>query len=231
MIDPEALQSVRSRIDRARRRAGLQDAPPVEIVAVTKSFSVEAIRDAYEAGLRSVGETRVQEAREKMDRLPQLPGLILRMIGHLQSNKARKAVELFDTIDSVDSVKLGRLVSTIAAKQARRMSILLQVNTARDPAKFGFDPERLDDLLEMVELPGVNVEGLMTIGALTPQEEETRRTFRRLRRLMDEMNNELAPDLRLRHLSMGMTNDFEMGVEEGASMVRIGTALFGPRPA
>lgn len=232
MISPEALESIRDRIDRARVRAGRDEtSPPVEIVAVTKAFPSEAIIAAYEAGLRSIGETRVQEARDKLDRLPELPGLTLRMIGHLQSNKARKAVELFDTLDSIDSVKLGKLVSTAAGQLEKPVPVLLQVNTARDPDKFGFDPDDVESLLEMLELPGIKVEGLMTIGALTPREEETRRTFRRLYELREAMNNHLAPEVRLRELSMGMTGDFEIGVEEGATMVRIGTALFGPRPA
>ncbi|MFQ6675085.1 MAG: YggS family pyridoxal phosphate-dependent enzyme [Fidelibacterota bacterium] len=231
MTVPEALRSIRERIEGARRRAGRQNSPPVEVVAVTKAFPAQAITDAYRAGLRAVGETRVQEARRKVERLPQLPGLTVRMIGHLQSNKARKAVELFDTIDSVDSVKLGRLISRIAREQGKVMPILLQVNTAEDPAKFGFDPGQVDELMELVYLAGIRVEGLMTIGALTARPEETRETFRRLRRLRDRMNKALPPSKKLHHLSMGMTGDFEIGVEEGATMVRIGTALFGPRPA
>ncbi|MFQ6615326.1 MAG: YggS family pyridoxal phosphate-dependent enzyme [Fidelibacterota bacterium] len=231
MIDPGALSSIREGIDRARKRAGLEDAPPVEIVAVTKGFPKEAIDSAYRAGLRSIGETRVQEAGEKMDRLPELPGLTLRMIGHLQSNKARKGVSLFDTIDSVDSVKLGKRISRIASQQRTVMPVLLQVNTGGDPAKFGFSLNDVGDLIELVHLPGIRVEGLMTIGALTTDTEETRRTFRRLRQLRDQLNEQLAPGVRLHHLSMGMTADFKIAVEEGATMVRIGTALFGPRPA
>lgn len=230
MISAQALTSIRERIDRARERVGLEDAPPVEIVAVTKAFPREAIMEAYQAGLRSIGETRVQEARKKRNELPDLPGLTLRMIGHLQSNKARKAVDLFDTIDSVDSVKLGKRIARFATEKDRVMPILLQVNTARDPAKFGFDPDEMDALIELVHLPGIRVEGLMTIGALTTRSEQTRQTFGQLRQLKDSMNEQLAPEVRLHHLSMGMTADFEIGVEEGATMVRIGTALFGSRP-
>ncbi|MFQ6673191.1 MAG: YggS family pyridoxal phosphate-dependent enzyme [Fidelibacterota bacterium] len=231
MIKPGALKSIREKIEMARIRAGREGDPPVEIVAVTKAFPAGAIAAAYGAGLRTIGETRIQDATEKFREVGELPGLKRRLIGHLQSNKAGKAADCFDWIDSVDSVKLGRRLSSIAGTRGKAIPVLVQVNTARDPAKFGFGPEQTEELLELLDLPGLKVGGLMTIGALTEDEAKIRRTFRDLRELRDLLNEQLPAHDRLSELSMGMTGDFEIAVEEGATMVRIGTALFGPRPS
>ena len=185
---------------------------------------------AYEAGLRSIGENRVQEALGKYGDLEKLAGLNLRLIGHLQSNKARKAVDLFDTIDAVDSVKLARKLSNIAHEKGIEIPVLIEVNTAGDPAKFGFDTTETGEMLEITELDGVKVEGLMTIGTLTEDEGQIRAAFRDLREVRDKINHEAGTGKQLVHLSMGMSGDFEIAVEEGATMVRLGTVLFGTRP-
>lgn len=230
MIDPATLKSVRDRIDKARLRAGRQQEPPVEIVAITKAFPASTIIKAYDASVRAIGENRVQEAARKFQELPPLAGLEKRLVGHLQSNKARKAVDLFDTIDSIDSLKMARRLGTIAAEQNRQLFVLIQVNSADDPGKFGFDVSQKDQMLEVINMDRLTVEGLMTIGELTEDESRVREAFRRLRNLRDELNTFLPPEKQLNHLSMGMSGDFEIAVEEGATMVRLGTALFGPRP-
>lgn len=230
MISAAALKSVRDRIERARSRTGRANEPPIEIIAVTKAFPPETIIRAYKSGVRSIGENRVQEAMVKFKEVPDLPGLKRRLIGHLQSNKARKAVNLFDTIDSVDSVKLGRKLSSIAKETGKEIPTLIQVNTADDPAKYGFDSSQTEEILKVINLEGLRAEGLMTIGTLTQDKSITRETFKGLWDLRDELNDQLPREKQLIHLSMGMSGDYEIAVEEGATMLRLGTVLFGPRP-
>lgn len=230
MINEASLSSVQGRIESALRRTGQSTTTPIEIVAITKGFPLDAIISAVELGLTSIGENRVQEAEEKFAHLPELPPIKLRFVGHLQSNKARLAVELFDTIDSVDSVKLARRLSRIGKKKEVPVEVLLQVNVDQDPAKSGFDPEKPDELLEIVQLKGLTVSGLMTIGVFTTDEPRKRETFRALWEFRDSINGQLPQSHKLKHLSMGMSDDYEIAIEEGATMVRIGTALFGPRP-
>ena len=230
MISAATLKSVRDRIEKARSRTGRENEPPVEIIAVTKAFPPDTIIRAYKSGVRSIGENRVQEAMVKFKEVPDLPGLKRRLIGHLQSNKARKAVNLFDTIDSIDSVKLGRKLSSIAKETGKEIPTLIQVNTADDPAKYGFDSSQTEEILEVINLEGLRAEGLMTIGTLTQDKSITRETFKRLWNLRDELNDQLPREKQLIHLSMGMSGDYEIAVEEGATMLRLGTVLFGPRP-
>lgn len=230
MITAASLKSVQDRIDGARSRSGRHDDPPIEIIAVTKAFAFEAILGAYQTGLRSIGEVRVQEASAKFRRIPELPGLKRRLIGHLQSNKARNAVDIFDTIDTIDSVKVANKVASIAREQGDVIPVLVQVNTAEDPAKFGFKSQETEEILEIMSMEGLKVEGLMTIGELTKDEPKIRGVFRRLRILRDELNAQVSQEKRMVHLSMGMSADFEIAVEEGATILRLGTILFGPRP-
>ena len=230
MINLTTLELVRERIENALSSTSRENEPPVEIVAVTKAFPGKYIISAYESGLLTIGENRVQEAEQKFKKLPQLPGLKRRLIGHLQSNKARKALAIFDTIDSVNSIKLARRLSKATAEKGEPFPVLAQVNTAADPAKFGFALNETDLLLEMADLPGLRVDGLMTIGEITQDKARIRRTFQRLREMRDNLNAQLTNEKQMRELSMGMTADFEMAVEEGATMIRIGTALFGERP-
>jgi len=230
VINRTVLKSVRTRIETAQSRVGREKAPPIEIIAVTKAFPANTIEEAYHAGVRSIGENRVQEAIEKFKEIPPLPGLKRRLIGHLQTNKARKAVDLFDTIDSIDSIKLARKLSGIEQEPDKELPCLVQVNTARDPAKFGFNPSQIEEIIEIIDIKGLNVEGLMTIGALVEDETQIRLTFQKLREMKEKINVHLSQEKQLIHLSMGMSADFEIAVEEGATMLRIGTALFGPRP-
>ena len=215
------------RIEASCRRVG-RDAAEVTVVAVTKTVAPERIRAALDAGLDTFGENRVQEALAKMS---DVPGARWHLVGPLQSNKARRAIAAFDVIETVDGVELARRLDRLVDEErpGERMPALLQVNVDRDPAKGGFDPDVLVGAVgEILELRRLEVRGLMTVGRLVPDAEDARPTFRALR--------ELSERLRARHaglgpeLSMGMTDDFEVAIEEGATSVRIGRAIFGERP-
>ena len=215
----ENLEHVRERIEAACRQVGRMSSE-VTLIGVTKTVGVEAVVEAYEAGLRDFGENRVQEALAKMEAVRQL-GFEPRwhMIGHLQTNKVKIAAGRFGIIHSVDSV---RLANEISRRYESLVPVLLEVNVAQDAAKFGFAPEEVAAALrEIAVLPHLDARGLMTIAPQTNNPEETRPTFRRLRALSDE--------LELSELSMGMSGDFEVAVEEGATMIRVGTAIFGSR--
>ena len=229
MINQDALKSVQERIEAARARANRENDPPVQIVAITKTFPASAIESAHRAGIENIGENRIQEASQKFPHLTDLPGLTKRLVGHLQSNKAGKAIDLFDAIDSIDSVKLARRLSMLMAETDSNYESLLQVNTGQDSAKHGFHPENLETLLEALELKNLGVKGLMTIGVFTSDETTTRKTFQKLRQIKERLNRHLPEEDQLTELSMGMSSDYEIAVEEGATMLRIGTALFGER--
>jgi hypothetical protein len=202
----------------------------VKIIAVTKTHPVATIVNAYNAGLRIIGENRVQEAAAKFSNLPELPGLEKRMIGHLQSNKANKAMALFDTIDSVDSLKLAEKINKAADSIDRKIDTLIEINTSAEESKHGFSPEHIDDMLACLSFPNLKIRGLMTIGPLTNVEDKIRKAFIQLRELQDELNRQLPEGAdSLTELSMGMSGDFEVAIEEGSTMVRLGTILFGPR--
>jgi pyridoxal phosphate enzyme (YggS family) len=222
-----ARERVLDRIAAACARAG-RDASEVTLVAVSKTIPAEALRDAVAAGLDLLGENRVQEALAKA---PEVPGARWHLVGPLQSNKARRALELFDTIATVDSVDLARRLDRLVpeVRPEPRYPVLVQVNVDLDPAKAGFAPGDVEAALgEILQLPHLAVGGLMTVGRLTSDVVESRRTFRGLR--------ELSMRLRARQptlgpgLSMGMTDDFEIAIEEGATIVRVGRAIFGERP-
>jgi pyridoxal phosphate enzyme (YggS family) len=220
------FQSIQQRVAAACARAG-RDPASVTLVAVSKGQGPELVRRASELGLKLFGESKVQEAKFKIGQCP--GNLHWHMIGHLQSNKARDAVHLFEMIQSVDSFALAQEINKFAERAAKTMPVLLEVNLAGEATKFGF---RSDQLLR--ELPAINalkkveVQGLMTIAPWTHDSEKVRPHFRRLRELQIEGANVLGAPLL--HLSMGMSADFEIAIEEGATMIRIGTALFGPRP-
>jgi PLP dependent protein len=219
------LESVRTRIAQACERAGRSPAA-VELLAVTKTHPPETVRAAAELGLAVFGESKVQEAKAK---IPLCPGnLRWQMIGHLQSNKARDAVQLFDLIESVDSLHLAQELGKWAERAAKRLPVLLEVNLAGEASKFGYRPEQLlAELKELNALERLEIDGLMTIAPWTPEPEQARPVFRRLRELKTECEQVLGAPLR--HLSMGMSGDLEVAIEEGATLVRVGTALFGPR--
>ncbi|MGH9803835.1 MAG: YggS family pyridoxal phosphate-dependent enzyme [Candidatus Acidiferrales bacterium] len=216
----ERLEHVQERIASAMRRAGRTD--EVTLVAVTKLVDVDRIAEAYRAGVRHFGENRVQEFEDKR-RLLTLPSAVWHMVGHLQSNKAKRAAELFQTIDSVDSESVAAKLSIAASGPGRRLPVLVQVNVGGEGTKSGVDPDELNRFIETLSrLDALEVRGLMTIPPFLEPAERVRPYFARLR--------ELGEKLGLRELSMGMSHDFEIAIQEGATQVRIGTALFGERP-
>jgi len=215
-----------------------RDAASIEVVAVTKTVPPERILAAIDAGFTTLGENRVQERQAKVGEIdavstwPAGEQPRWHLIGPLQSNKARRAVELFDMIETVDSLALAQRLDRIAAelRPAGRLPVLLQVNVDADEAKAGFDPAGLErDLAELLALPALSVQGLMTVGHVVPEPELARPTFVALRELSERLRAR-EPGLGTA-LSMGMTDDFEVAVEEGATLVRIGRAIFGARPA
>lgn len=223
------VRAVRARVAAAAQRAG-RSPDDVLIVAVSKTVDAERVRAAYELGLKTFGENRVQEARAKIGAL-HLPLLRWELIGHLQSNKVARATELFTRIQSVDSPSLARALDAQAARLGRQLPVLLEVNVAGEATKYGLPPAGLVETARAVAaLPHLRVEGLMTVAPLCPNAEQVRPVFRQLRALRDDLRREL-PTSAWPHLSMGMTDDFEVAIEEGATIVRIGRALFGERPS
>ncbi|MGB9724366.1 MAG: YggS family pyridoxal phosphate-dependent enzyme [Chloroflexia bacterium] len=224
------LANVRERISEACRRAGRR-AEEVGIVAVTKSFPAEVVRAAVAAGLSEIGENRVQEARDKRALLGDLAGVRWHLVGHLQKNKAGLALALFDLIHSVDDVELARVLERRAAALGRTVPVLLEVNVGEEASKFGFPP-REEVLFQAVEailvLPHLRLEGLMTVAPIVSDPEEVRPTFARLRTLRERLRGRF-PEAPWTHLSMGMTDDYVVAVEEGATLIRLGRALFGER--
>jgi hypothetical protein len=223
----ENLAAIRQRIAAACARAG-RDAASVTLLAVSKTHPPEAIRAAVEAGQLLFGENRVQEAKAK---IPLSPGRARwQFIGHLQSNKVREAVELFEMIQGVDSLAIAREISKRAVQAARTTPLLLEVNVAGEGSKFGYGPEQLlGELAELNALPKIEIHGLMAIPPYTPVAERTRPYFQKLRERKVRAEDKLGAPLP--QLSMGMSGDFEVAIEEGATIVRVGTALFGERVA
>ena len=201
----------------------------VEIVAVTKTFSSEAILAAFAEGILNIGENKIQEAEYKFPQLPNLPKLKKRLIGHLQSNKVNKAINLFDTIDTIDSKKIAQRLDNSLKKTNKTKEVLLQVNASKDVAKYGFDLNDQEQMLDVINYKHLVVKGLMTIGEFTRDEKKTRKTFILLRQLKDKLNDQLESDKKLTDLSMGMSSDFNIAIEEGSTQIRLGTALFGSR--
>jgi len=220
------LDEIRRRIGSACARVG-RDPGLVHLVAVSKGQPPAAVDAAVAAGQLLFGENKVQEARAK---IPLCSGRASwQMIGHLQTNKCRAAVELFGMVHSVDSLHLARELQRWAERRERRIEVLLEVNLAGESSKFGYRPEILRrEWAELRGLPDLAFRGLMTLAPWTPDPEKARPVFRGLRELREQLQDEFQADLP--HLSMGMSGDFEVAVAEGATLVRIGTALFGPRP-
>lgn len=223
----ETLPAVRDRIARAVERGGRGGA--VRIVAVTKGHPPDAAAAAVRAGLRVLGENRVQELGEKVAVVGR-EAAEWHLIGHLQRNKARQALELFDLIHSVDSPRLARTLAGEAERAGRVVRGLLQVNVSGEETKGGFEGDEVVDALGSVsEFPGLEIHGLMTMAPWTGEEAVLRRTFAAARRVLEESMRQVPAALKGSELSMGMSNDFEIAIEEGATMVRLGTVLFGER--
>ena len=221
----ENLERVREQIARATAKSG-RSPDDIELVAITKTHPAEKVREAIEAGQTLFGESRVQEARVK---IPELPSNIRwHLVGHLQKNKIRHALPLFELFHSVDSLALGQEMNRIAADEGMRPRVLLEVNVAGEGSKFGFAPDKLrEQMEELLAAQRLSILGLMTIPPLVDEAEASRRYFVQLRELRNRLQTEFHVDLP--QLSMGMTQDFPIAVEEGATLVRVGTAIFGER--
>jgi pyridoxal phosphate enzyme (YggS family) len=222
---PENLKSIQQRIESACERAG-RDPASVTLLAVAKGQPPELVNEAAALGVTLIGENKVQEAKAK---IPLCSGKVRwQFIGHLQTNKCRDAVELFEMIQSVDSLHLAAEINKRAEQAAKRMPVLIEVNLAGEASKFGYRPETLlAELKQVNALPRLEIHGLMTVPPWADDPEKVRPIFRQLRELKAQCEEILGAPLP--HLSMGMSGDFEVAIEEGASLVRIGTALFGPR--
>ncbi|HEX2076286.1 MAG TPA: YggS family pyridoxal phosphate-dependent enzyme [Longimicrobium sp.] len=217
---------VRERIEAARARAGRAD--EVTLVAVTKTHPAEVVRAAIAAGIGDVGENRVQEMDEKVRDVGRR-AVRWHLIGHLQRNKAARAAAIADLVHSLDSVRLAEALSAEAVKAGVTIPALVQVNTSGEESKFGLSPDQaIDAVARMAELPGLRLEGMMTMAPFTGDQAVIRRTFAAARRLCEEAARQV-PAFTGRHLSMGMSNDFETAVEEGSTLVRVGSTLFGER--
>jgi hypothetical protein len=219
----ENVASMKARIEAAARRAG-RAPEAILLVAVSKTWPPEVVQEAVEAGLTTFGESRTHEAKTKM---PQLAGnLHWHLIGHLQTNKARDAVALFEMVESVDSVRLGCELNKWAERAGKTLAVLLECNVSGESSKFGFKPAEIAQLLpELNNLGRLEVRGLMTMAPFFKEPENARPVFRLLRELRDRLQRQHG--IPLPELSMGMTNDFEVAIEEGATIVRIGTGIFG----
>jgi PLP dependent protein len=223
---PGRLDEVRGRIELAARRSG-RPAGQVTLVGAIKTVPTAVVVEAVRSGLTDLGESRIQETEQRRDALARAP-VRWHMIGHLQRNKAGRAVELFDRIHGLDGLALAETLSRRARAVGRTIAVLVQVNVSGEASKFGVPPAALEPVLESVAgLAGLALDGLMTIGAEVSTPEAARPGFARLRELRDRAERTLG--LELPELSMGMSGDYEVAVEEGATLVRIGSALFGPR--
>ena len=217
------MGSVEERVEKLLRRVP----PGVTVLAATKDRTVQEIRQAIDAGIAHIGENYVQEAATKRQALGE--GVTWHMIGRLQANKVPKAVQVFDWIQTLDSMDLARKLNQARATQGRPLPVLIQVNVGREPQKGGVLPEELPPFARhLLELPHLRLKGLMALPPAPPTPEDSRPSFRAMRRLFDQLRAELGTP-HFDTLSMGMSADFEVAVEEGATMIRLGTALFGPR--
>jgi pyridoxal phosphate enzyme (YggS family) len=221
----ENLERVREQIAQAATKSG-RSADDVELVAITKTHPAQIVRQAIQAGQILFGESRVQEARAK---IPELPSkLRWHFVGHLQKNKVRHALPLFEMIHSVDSLALAQDMNRIADEEGLHPRVLLEVNVAGEGSKFGFAPDKLrDQMEELLAFSRLSIEGLMTIPPMAEEAQASRKYFVQLRQLRDGLEKEF--NLKLPQLSMGMTQDYSIAIEEGATLVRVGTAIFGER--
>ncbi|MDH5406147.1 MAG: YggS family pyridoxal phosphate-dependent enzyme [Candidatus Aminicenantes bacterium] len=221
------IHRVKERIAQAALRAG-RDPDEIKLVAVSKSFGLEHIRAAIAAGITILGENKVQEAHQK---IPHIEAEVSwHMVGHLQSNKAKRAAELFDTIHSIDRLSIAEKLNRHLAALSKRMEVLIQVDLAGEEAKFGTAEGELEELVKRVrEMENLTIKGLMIMPPFFSNPEDVRPYFQRLRQLVDQLNRKGVVPAELKELSMGMSHDFEVAIEEGATMVRVGTAVFGPR--
>lgn len=224
----ENIEKIKERIAQASRRVN-RDPSEIILLAATKDVPAELISKAIEAGITDIGENKVQEARPKYEALAsKYPNLIWHMIGHLQTNKVKKTLEIFSKVQSVDSLRLAQEIDKRAREASKKVDVLVEVNTSGEATKFGVKPEEALELIKCISgLPNIKVTGLMTIGPLVEDTEKARPSFKMLRNLRGEITKANIPNVEMKHLSMGMTDDFEVAIEEGSNIVRIGRAIFG----
>ncbi len=223
---------IHDRIQRAAQRAG-RDPNEIALMAVCKTFPAAAIVEAYEAGQRLFGENRVQEFADKFPQLTELKDAEFHMIGHLQSNKTAKAAEIFHAVDSIDSAKLAQRLNEAAQKLGKTLDVLIEINVGGEEAKTGLAPDspEIDAILSQAPAwTNLRIRGLMTVPPFTEDPEGARPYFRKLRELREQLAARKLPSVSFDTLSMGMSHDFEVAIEEGSTCVRIGTAIFGTRP-
>ena len=220
------LKTVLGKIETAKNKSiwGQQ----VDLIAATKTQGVSKIEDLYHLGVKTIGENKVQEAAGKFSHFPGFENIKKRFIGHLQSNKVNKCLKLFDSIDSIDSLKLAKKLNNALYKTSNKIECLIEINTSGEPQKHGFQPQITNDIISCFKLNQLKVVGLMTVGPNTRDETIKQSAFTLLRKLKDQINNELGFQVII-ELSMGMTNDYELAIQEGSTMVRVGTGLFGTR--
>ena len=221
-----SLETILNNIEHAKQKSSLNK--EIVVVAATKTRPFALIEEVYSLGVRHIGENRIQEAVSKFDSFKNMPKITRRFIGHLQSNKINKFIKLFDTIDSIDSYKLVRKIDLKIEDENRSMEGLVEINTSGDKTKKGFKPVLSDELLQCFNVKNIKVKGLMTLGPFSQDTSETRTSFVRLRKFLDVLNKELG-DEKLTCLSMGMSGDYQIAIEEGSTMIRVGTSLFGTR--
>ncbi|MCH7618772.1 MAG: YggS family pyridoxal phosphate-dependent enzyme [Candidatus Marinimicrobia bacterium] len=218
------IKRVLDRIREAEKRYG-REVGDVTLVAITKTRSADVVAEAVRAGIFDIGENRVQEAEQKFSEVD--IDFKRHLVGHLQTNKVKKALEIFDVIHSIDSLKLA---SKIASRGANEKELLLEVNSSEEESKFGVTPDAAIEMLEEItETTGLTINGLMTVGPMSDDENVIRSAFKKLNSLFDRAASSNIRGVNMNYLSMGMTNDFEIAIEEGSNMVRIGRALFGER--
>jgi pyridoxal phosphate enzyme (YggS family) len=223
----ENIKDVWSRIEKAAEKArkGKED---IKLVAVTKTVEPARIKEAINCGIQIIGENRVQEAESKFAQITEK--VERHLVGHLQTNKAKKAAELFDFVQSVDSERIAQEISRRACQRGEVMPVLVEVNTSAEETKFGIEPHQVLPLMESISrLEGIRIKGLMTIGLFSDNPEDTRPCFKKLKAIFDRLKEEGIPNVEMTYLSMGMTSDFEVAIQEGSNMVRVGTGIFGAR--
>ena len=219
------LEIIREKIKKAAFKANRKP-EEIKLVAVTKTATIEQIKEAISAGVKIIGENKVQEAKEKYQILS--ADIEWHLVGHLQTNKVKYAIEIFDCIHSVDSIKLAQEIDKRSLQFGKTTNVLLEVNVSGEETKYGIKPEEVEPFLkEISEFSRIRVRGLMTIAPIAEDKEEVRPYFRKLRELSEEIKNKNIKNVKMDYLSMGMTEDFEVAIEEGANMVRIGRGIFG----
>ena len=221
------IETIKTRIKKAQKKTGINH--PVKIIAVTKTHPFSTIKKCYKSNLFSVGENKIQEAEKKFEAFKDMPKIEKRFIGHLQTNKVNKCLSLFDTIDTIDSFRLAKKISNSADRLGKKITGLIEVNTSGEAQKKGFLVNEVEKIMSCLDLPRLKIVGLMTMGPNTKNTNQIRGSFKKLRELKNSINQNRTN--KILELSMGMSGDYEIAVEEGATMIRLGTILFGKRGA